>query len=749
MIKVLANSILLLLSISVFATVPVAVPSSGLQAWYSFNGSANNDYTASHNGLVMGAVQTTGRFGKLNSAYLFDGVDDYINIGASILNGATTSSVSCWIQTNQFTTPQNVFQKRRNTNGAGLYVGIESGFIFGALLREPIVSVSPFNTPFVNFNNSTWTHIVLNNNNGSLSLYVNGALLSQVTLPQGALVGNEPFYIGKGFNTAPDGFGVRAFSGKIDDVGIWNRVLTLQEIQALYTANDNETYYSKPSGSLTALSTWGTETDGTGTAPLSFDSSNVIYNVVNGNTNLTGDFIIGGANSTIVFGNGTGVSTLAIAAGDTVYADSMYVNNSMTLTVAGALHSNKLGSGTNSSVQYISSIGQQLAKGTYENLIVSSSTKQMYGNITVRGVLGMVASINTNGNDLTLGTSATSRGTLNRSSGTVIGKFTRWYTNAVNSGTTGLFPVGSAFLYNPFTIEYTSAPTSGGRITCEFIPGLPGEAGLPQFDFTSGLVFVDKIAIEGVLRVTTNGVSGGNYTATYVANNYTGVNTYTNLRLVYRTVGGNWTVAGTAGTNTGSNAAASVVRTGLGNLTGEFAIGGDKSENPLPIKLLYFTANQTKEEVIELNWKTAYELNADKFIVERSLDFNQWSSIHMVQARGFSSSTTLYKFTDNTNGNLGSIYYRLIEIDKNGTRTICGTASVDAKLTPVYELTVYPNPAKETITVKGLTGSATIYNLLGVPMGEMHKDGKFSIVDFPQGVYVLKTSTQTLRFIKD
>lgn len=352
MIKFITISILLLLSINVFATVPSQVPTSGLQAWYSFNGSANNDYSALHNGSVFGAIQTTGRFGKPNSAYLFDGVDDYINIGTSILNAATTASVSCWIQTSQFTAPQNIFQKRRNINGAGLYVSIESGKLFGALLREPVVSVSPFNTPFTNFANSSWTHIVLNNNNGSLFLYVNGALFSQITLPQGALVGSQPFYIGKGFDTAPDGFGVRAFSGKIDDVGIWNRVLTLQEIQALYNATDNEVYYSKPTGSINQLSTWGTNPDGSGTSPLSFDSSNTIYNIVNGNTSLTGNFKVNGTNSMVVFGDGTSAFNFMVAASDTIMADSVYLNNQGTLSVSGTLLTNKFNAGTSAMVQY-------------------------------------------------------------------------------------------------------------------------------------------------------------------------------------------------------------------------------------------------------------------------------------------------------------------------------------------------------------------------------------------------------------
>ena len=69
----------------------------GLKAYYPFNGNANDESNYSNDATVTGAVVTTDRFGSLNQAYLFDGVNDYIDTpsnlkGYGIENAFTLSS---------------------------------------------------------------------------------------------------------------------------------------------------------------------------------------------------------------------------------------------------------------------------------------------------------------------------------------------------------------------------------------------------------------------------------------------------------------------------------------------------------------------------------------------------------------------------------------------------------------------------------------------------------------------------------
>lgn len=740
--------VILFINTTIFANVPVYVPTNGLQAWYPFNGNANNSHSLSFNGTVNGATLTTDRFGSLNSAYTFDGIDDVIDLGSTIINGASTCAISCWIQSSQFSNAHNIFQKRRQSNGAGFYMSIENSQLFTGLIREPVIFANPFFTPFTSFSNTGWTHLVVNNNNGALAIYVNGVLFSQVSLPAGALVGSQPLYIGKGFDIAPDAAGVRAFNGKIDDIGVWNRVLTIQEIESLYQLNS--IYYSKSSGNLNQLSTWGTNPDGTGTSPLSFDSALVTYRVQNNSSPTVGGNWRLGANSTIVFGDGTNSFNLFMSGVDSVFADSVHINNNITLTVGGHLATTKLTSQPGTTVQYISSSAQMLAAGIYDNIVVSGSTKTLQANTTIRNTLAMVANINCNTFNLTLGTSVTNRGTLNRSSGTIIGSFTRWFTNATNTASAGLFPVGTATRYAPFTLEYTSAPLTGGRVTVDFSNSNPGNVGLPIVDFGLGFVFIDKTANEGFWRATNSTIIGGSFTLTLLLNNFVGVNDFSLLRIIRRNSSGAWGLQGNPLAPTGSNAAATVVRTGLTTLVGEYTVGGDQSVNPLPVKWGSLDVKKVNKSVSSLQWLTLQELNADKFVVERSIDGKTWEIRGEIYAKGNSLVKNSYLFNDNIQEDISVYLYRIKQYDLNGNYEYSQTVTL--VLNPeddvISEISVYPNPASQIIYINGITLPVFIYDVKGKQILELKQNGSTDINELPNGVYFIKTVNKTLRFIK-
>jgi len=62
------------------------VPTDSLKAWWSFSGDANDESGYDNNGTVYGATLTTDRFGEPESAYSFDGEDDFISFNSPILN---------------------------------------------------------------------------------------------------------------------------------------------------------------------------------------------------------------------------------------------------------------------------------------------------------------------------------------------------------------------------------------------------------------------------------------------------------------------------------------------------------------------------------------------------------------------------------------------------------------------------------------------------------------------------------------
>jgi hypothetical protein len=82
--------------------VPNNVPTNGLIGYWPFSGNANDSSGNNYNGTVNGATLTTDQNGNVNSAYSFDGVNDFISLASyNFFSGNSTRSISFWIQTNQ------------------------------------------------------------------------------------------------------------------------------------------------------------------------------------------------------------------------------------------------------------------------------------------------------------------------------------------------------------------------------------------------------------------------------------------------------------------------------------------------------------------------------------------------------------------------------------------------------------------------------------------------------------------------
>ena len=86
-------------NLSIFSqSLPNNVPSNGLVGWWSFSGNADDMSNNSINGTVYGSTLTEDRFGNINSAFSFDGIDDYILFPADLLP-TNERTVSLWFYT--------------------------------------------------------------------------------------------------------------------------------------------------------------------------------------------------------------------------------------------------------------------------------------------------------------------------------------------------------------------------------------------------------------------------------------------------------------------------------------------------------------------------------------------------------------------------------------------------------------------------------------------------------------------------
>jgi hypothetical protein len=241
------------LATATMAQVPNYVPTNGLVGWWPFNGNANDESGVGNNGTVNGATLTSDRFGNSNTAYSFDGVNDFISISDNnSLDFTTTYTISVWVQIPDYSTPQfldgiggstdavrTILGKPRSsgwTTGYSinsvyeLYQGLSNNFTHSINdgTSQSIVA-SSFPLPL-----NSWINIIAVKTPTNISLYRNGVLEQTINTTLTLTNSSEPLYIGKEFtNTAPIDW-YRWFKGKADDIGIWNRALTQQEVTNLY-----------------------------------------------------------------------------------------------------------------------------------------------------------------------------------------------------------------------------------------------------------------------------------------------------------------------------------------------------------------------------------------------------------------------------------------------------------------------------------------------------------------------------------
>jgi len=78
--KTIVTTLIILLTLSLSELAHAQIPTSGLVAYWPFNGNANDESGNKNDGIVYGASLTSDRFGNMNSAYNFDGINDYIFI---------------------------------------------------------------------------------------------------------------------------------------------------------------------------------------------------------------------------------------------------------------------------------------------------------------------------------------------------------------------------------------------------------------------------------------------------------------------------------------------------------------------------------------------------------------------------------------------------------------------------------------------------------------------------------------------
>jgi photosystem II stability/assembly factor-like uncharacterized protein len=112
----------------------------------------------------------------------------------------------------------------------------------------------------------------------------------------------------------------------------------------------------------------------------------------------------------------------------------------------------------------------------------------------------------------------------------------------------------------------------------------------------------------------------------------------------------------------------------------------------LPVELTSFTAIAWKGSVL-LKWNTATELNNSGFDVERSSNKTDWGKVGFVKGNGNSTMAISYSYVDKSTSKAGKYYYRLKQVDNNGSFQYSNVAEVEFGAPSSYALNQnYPNP---------------------------------------------------------
>ncbi|MDW3209881.1 MAG: DUF2341 domain-containing protein [Reichenbachiella sp.] len=337
---------------------------------------------------------------------------------------------------------------------------------------------------------------------------------------------------------------------------------------------------------------------------------------------------------------------------------------------------------------------------TYNNLIINKAT----------GDVDLQSSVSTNGTvTLTSGNIDLGINDLNiTSTSTISGGDATSYIVADNIGvlrhaitalsTAYTFPIGDSDEYAPFTFTLNQGTLSSSNVTINMRD--TKHTNIEQDDYITRYWSLNNENITGTL----------DYDVSYTYQQVDVVGT--ELALKARkfsasgdAIGGSVTVA--------TNVLAYTGHDSFSDHTGEsLAIA-------TPVELMSFDALLT-DAGVEIHWQTASELNNDYFELERSGDGIAFEVIGKIDGNGTINEIMSYSHLDK-DPYYGISYYRLVQVDYDGTYTIYNPIAIDNDLfRSEMELTLFPNPTDEyNINVRIASGDENtpiqilIYDLMG------------------------------------
>ncbi len=202
----------------------------GLIGYWNFDDKENNtakDVSGNENDgeLINGPEQV---FGKSDQAYLFNGKDEFIEIkNSKVIDSLKNITIEAWIKPLDMT--QRILGKHNADSSGGWFLWYSSEGEFVFVISDGKGDIYLKSKP--GYQTKQWSYVAAQYEDATkkMRLFVNGTKKNEITLLDGKMRSYNGFTIGKSVSGG-EGF----FNGTIDEIRLYNRILSEKEIQKSY-----------------------------------------------------------------------------------------------------------------------------------------------------------------------------------------------------------------------------------------------------------------------------------------------------------------------------------------------------------------------------------------------------------------------------------------------------------------------------------------------------------------------------------
>lgn len=215
--------------------IPANIPTQGLMGWWPFNGNALDESGYENHGQINNVYTEYDRFGNPNSAYYF--YQGNIKLPNQQIVNSLPHTISVWAKApvRYDPIPESIRPAYPNniiSNDVPLHYGHGIGMNFN---NQTSYATLEYHDDFVRLSNlniypDQWHHWVMVYDYNNIKLYLDNVLVMDSYVTENEFDSNDYILVGQ-HNSDFDTYNERLFFyGHIDDIAIWNRALSYEEI---------------------------------------------------------------------------------------------------------------------------------------------------------------------------------------------------------------------------------------------------------------------------------------------------------------------------------------------------------------------------------------------------------------------------------------------------------------------------------------------------------------------------------------